>query len=66
MEQEIAMLGREFKAVEKDYGENVLHLTLARACIRKLLANVNVASFLLARHGDIQAEFDLIARTEAL
>lgn len=51
MEQEMEMLEREFKAVEKGYGENVLHLTLARACIRKLLENVNVASLLRASYG---------------
>ena len=66
MEQEIEMLGREFKAVEKNYGENVLHLTLARAYIRKLLENVKVADFLQASHGDIHAEFQKIASTETL
>ena len=66
MEQEMEMLEREFKAVEKGYGENVLHLTLARAYIRKLLENVNVASFLQASYGDIHAEFEKIASTEAL
>lgn len=59
-------LGREFKAVEKGYGENVLHLTLARAYIRKLLENVTVASYLQTSHQDIHAEFEKIARTEAL
>lgn len=52
--------------VEKGYGENVLHLTLARAYIRKLLQNVSVANFLQASHGGIHAEFQKIANTEAL
>ena len=37
LEEEMAMLEREFKAVEAGYGQNVLHLTLAGAYIRKLL-----------------------------
>ena len=44
----------------------MLHLTLARGYIRKLLENVNVAGFLKASHADIHAEFEKIAVTEAL
>ncbi len=39
MEQEMGMLERELKAVEKNYGENVLQLTLIRAYLRTLMGN---------------------------
>jgi hypothetical protein len=60
------MLARDFKAVESSYGQNVLHLTLARAYIRKLLENAGVTRFLQTSHADIQAEFAKLAATEAL
>ena len=66
MGQEMEMLGREFKAEEKGCRENMLHLTLARAFIRKLLENVNGVNFLQSCHGDVHAEFVKIAITEAL
>jgi hypothetical protein len=66
MEQEMAMLERDFKAVESDYGQNVLHLTLASAYIRRLLGNVPVAGFLKASHRDIFAEFEKIAAADFL
>jgi ParB-like chromosome segregation protein Spo0J len=66
MEQEMATLERDFKAVEAGYGQNVLNLTLASAYIRKLIANVNVTGMLKTSHNDIFAEFEKIAAVEAL
>jgi len=66
LEQEMEMLQRDFKAVEAGYGQNVLHLTLARAYIRKLLENANVARFLQSSQPDIHAEFEKLAATEGL
>jgi len=66
MEQEMALLERDFKAVESGYGQNVLHLTLASAYIRRLLENVPLAGFLKAGHGDIFAEFEKIAAADFL
>jgi len=66
LEQEMEMLQRDFKAVEAGYGQNVLHLTLARAYIRKLLENVNVARFLQSSQAEIHAEFAKLAAAEAL
>jgi hypothetical protein len=63
--REMKMLARDFKAAEPSYGENVLHLTLASAYIRKLLANAGVAAFLKASHEEIHAEFAKLAATEA-
>ena len=66
LEQEIQVLEREFKAVEKSYGQNVLHLTLASAYLRKLLSHPAVAGFLTSKHPDIFSEFEAIAKAEAL
>ena len=42
MEPEMALLERDFKAVESGDGQNVVHLTLASAYIRKRTENTNV------------------------
>jgi hypothetical protein len=52
--------------VEAGYGQNVLHLTLAGTFIRSLLNNANVARFLSTQHPGIFAEFDGIAKAQAL
>jgi len=62
----MAMLERDFKAMETGYGQNVLHLTLASAYIRKLLGNSSVAGLLKAGHAEIYGEFNAIAALEAL
>jgi len=54
-EDEMAMLERDFKAVEAGYGQNVLHLTLAGTYIRSLLNNPVVARFLSTQHAGIFA-----------
>ena len=66
MEQEMAMLERDLKAVETGYGENVLNLTLARGYIRKLLENSAVAEFLSANQVDIFNEFKVIVEAATL
>ena len=62
LEDEMAALERDFKAVEAGYGQNVLRLTLASTYIRSLLKNPAVARFLSAQHPGIFAEFDTIAK----
>ena len=66
MEEELEGLEHDLKAVENNYGENTLNLTLARGYLRKLLDNAKVVRFLNANHPDILAEFEAIAATEAL
>jgi hypothetical protein len=62
----IQVLEHEFKAVEKTYGQNVLHLTLLGAYIRSLLNNVNVTRFLSTHQSGIFLEFQTIAQAQAL
>ena len=66
MEQEMVTLERDLKAIESGYGENMLHLTLARAYVRKLLKHPSVAGFLSAQHAEIHAESTSLAATESL
>ena len=46
MEQEMAIVSRDFKAVEATYGETVLYLTLAKTYLGKLIGNARVMKFL--------------------
>lgn len=57
MEQEMAAVSRDFKAIEGTYGETVLNLTLAKAYVGKLVKNSKVARFLAANHPGILPEF---------
>jgi len=66
MEQEMEMLQRDLKAVEKSYGQNVLSLTLARSYVRKLLDNAEIQRFLNARYADVLQEFTALVELESL
>src|SRR5437773_164083 len=64
LEQEMDMLGRDFRAVEQSYADNVLNLTLIRGYTKKLLENGKVARFLKANYPDILGEFEVIVTAE--
>lgn len=66
MEQEMEMLQRDLKAVEKSYGQNVLSLTVARSGIRKLLENPEIKHFLSAQYADVLQEFTALVELESL
>jgi hypothetical protein len=66
MEEELAVLERDLKAVEETYGENVLTLTVSRGYIRKLVDNPKVVRFLNANHPEILTEFQAFSAAEAL
>ena len=66
LEDEMATLERDFKAVEAGYGQNVLHLTLAGTCLRSLLGNPMVVRFLSTQQPGIFTEFEAIAKAQAL
>jgi hypothetical protein len=65
MEQEMESLQHDVKAVEKDYGTDVLTFTLARGYIKKLLENAKVVRFLNANYREILSEFEGIAAAES-
>ena len=66
MEHEMEALERDFKAIEESYGKNVLHLTLARGYVKKLLENSRVVRFLSAKHTDVFTEFDALVAAESV
>jgi len=66
MEQELESLERDFKAIEANYGENMLNLTVIAGYVRKLLDNGGVLKFLRSRHGDLCTELERVAGSEAI
>ena len=65
MEPEMVTLERDLKAIESSYEVAVLKLTLARACVRKLLNHPAVAKYLSTHYADILAEFTALAAMES-
>ena len=61
MEVEMEALERDLKAVERNYGENMLNLTLAKGYTRKLLDNAKVVRFLNGNYRDLLSEFESLA-----
>jgi hypothetical protein len=66
MEHEMEELERDFKGIEETYGHNVLHLTLARGYVKKLMENPKVVRFLSGRYKDILGEFECVAAAETI
>lgn len=66
MESEMEGLEHDFKSIEDSYGQNVLHLTLARRYVMKLLENARVMRFLGTRQPEILSEFKGLAEAESL
>ena len=61
MEVEMEALERDLKSVERNYGENMLNLTLAKGYTRKLLDNAKVVRFLNGNYRDLLSEFESLA-----
>lgn len=66
MEQEMASLEQEIKAVGESYTENMFNLTCARGYIKKLMENQKVARFLGSHHPDIFTEFENVAAIDSV
>jgi ParB-like chromosome segregation protein Spo0J len=66
MEQELESLERDFKAIEANYGENMLNLTVIVGYVRKLLENGGIMKFLRSRHADLCVELERVAISDAL
>ena len=66
MEREMESLEKDFKAIEANYTENMMSLTLARGYIKRLLENNRVLRHLREHHCDLLTEFEGIAAAEAL
>ena len=64
MQEEMIVLEKDLKAIEKGYGEDMLNLQVARSYIRKLLQNTDMAEFLRNHYPDIHGEFATFVSTE--
>jgi ParB-like chromosome segregation protein Spo0J len=66
MEVEMEALERDLKAVERNYGENMLNLALAKGYTRKLLDNAKVVRFLNGNYRDMLSEFESLTAAEGV
>ena len=66
MEVEMEALERDLKAVERNYGENMLNLALAKGYTKKLLDNAKVVRFLNGSYRDMLSEFETLAAAEGV
>ncbi len=66
MEREMESLENDFKAIEANYTENMMSLTLARGYIKRLLENNRVLRHLRDHHADLLTEFEGIAAAEGV
>lgn len=66
MEREMGNLQLQYKNVEQTYGQDVLHLVLAKGYLAKLLENEEVSHYLKQRQPEIFAEFESIVQTVSI
>jgi hypothetical protein len=66
MEREMESLEQDFKAIEANYTENMMSLTLARGYIKRLLENNRVLRHLREHHRDLLTEFEGITAAEGV
>jgi hypothetical protein len=66
LEAEMESLEQDLRAVEDNYADNMLTLTVARGYIKRLLENGKVVRFLKANYAEILAEFETLAAAEAV
>jgi len=66
MEREMSNLQVQYKTVEQTYGQDVLHLVLAKGYLAKLLENKAVSRYLQQRQPEVFAEFKTIVQTVSI
>ncbi|MYM25481.1 ParB N-terminal domain-containing protein [Duganella sp. FT135W] len=66
MEREMGNLQLQYKNVEQTYGQDVLHLVLAKGYLAKLLENQAVSHYLKSRQPEVFAEFEAIVQTVSI
>lgn len=60
MEAEMASIHRDIKAVEEDYGTNMLRLVVANGYPGRLLGNENVTGYLSRHHGELLQQLETL------
>ncbi|MEM5402245.1 plasmid partitioning protein RepB C-terminal domain-containing protein [Paraburkholderia unamae] len=66
MEREMSNLQTQYRLVEQTYGQDVLHLVLAKGYLDKVLKNKSAKQYLRQNHPDLLAEFEALVATIAL
>ena len=66
MEEEMAVLERDFRLAEDSYGTDVLNYTVLQGYVKKLLTNAKVVRFIGSKYNELLPELEKIAATEAL
>jgi hypothetical protein len=66
MEREMETLRRDFKAVEKSYGDDVLVLAVASGYLSKLIGIRTVERYLGQHHSEILEKFKAIVSAVSL
>ncbi|WP_122588866.1 plasmid partitioning protein RepB C-terminal domain-containing protein [Pseudomonas viridiflava] len=66
LERELAALQMQIKTVEEDYGPDVLHLTVIKGYLAKLLANAAIVRWLARHQPEYLREFQSIAELTEL
>jgi ParB-like chromosome segregation protein Spo0J len=66
MQRETTQLDREIKVAQQSFGADHLRLVLARAYLRKLIANVRVNRYLAQHQPEMLAEFRKVVEAEAV
>jgi len=66
MEREMGNLQVQYRNVEQTYGQDVLHLVLAKGYLAKLLENKAVSRYLQQRQPEVFAEFETIVQTVSI
>jgi ParB/RepB/Spo0J family partition protein len=66
LQAEMESLSNEYKTCEQTFATNMLHLTLFRGFLKRLLSNPKIDRFLNNRHGDLHKELAEIAASETM
>jgi hypothetical protein len=66
LQREMAQVQNQYKLAEQTYGQDVLHLVLARGYLQKLLENPQITRFLRQQQPEILSEFESIVQTVSL
>lgn len=66
MERELEKLNNDYRAIEANFGDDVLQLVLASRYLGRLIRNTTIANYLESRHAEIIGEFRTIVEATSL
>lgn len=66
IEHEASNLQERYKAIEQEYGSNVLNLTVVCGYLNRLLSNQQVLAFLRKRHPDLVGQLERILASTSM